>query len=75
MKKIAPFIITILVCGWISIYIGILFFASGEAGGIGRVFLGVIGIGMVGVVIAMIYTLIIRIKEIDKEDDDDLSKY
>ena len=65
MKKLPPIIITIIVSAYISIYIGIAFF-SNESDLIGRIFLGAMGVGAIGLLIAMIATLIIRLKEIYK---------
>jgi hypothetical protein len=43
--------------------------------GVVKLIMSVVGIGSLLMIGALIYTLVIRIKEIDKEDDDDLSKY
>lgn len=75
MKKLAPIIVTIVVSGYIIIYIGLFFFSSEEVEGFEKILLGALGVGAVIMLVLMIYTLIIRLKEIDKEDDDDLSKY
>lgn len=74
MKKLAPILISIIMIGYFSIYVS-LFFLIEEPSGIGVLFLvvfGLIGVGFIG---AIIYTLRSRLKEIDKEDPDDLSKY
>jgi len=74
MKKLAPIIVTILVSGYLCFYIAIAFFINDHTL-IGSIVVALLGVGSFGVLVAMIYTLIIRLKEIDKEDDDDISKY
>jgi len=74
MKRIAPIIVTILVLAYLSIYVGIAFFMKDEAF-VGKAVLAVMGIGSIAMMGAMIATLISRLKEISKEDKDDLSKY
>jgi len=74
MKRIAPIIVTILVLAYLSIYVSIAFFMKDEAF-VGKAVLAVMGIGSIAMMGAMIATLISRLKEINKEDKDDLSKY
>lgn len=74
MKKLPPIIVTIIFSAYICVYIGMALFTK-ESSFIGRLFLSAIGIGAVCMLAAMIVTLITRLKEIDKEDKDDLSKY
>lgn len=74
MKRIAPIIVTILILAYLSVYLGIALFVK-DSSVVGRVVLAIIGIGSVSMMGAMIATLISRLKEISKEDKDDLSKY
>jgi uncharacterized membrane protein len=74
MKKLAPIIITIFTVLYLGGYAYTLLFLVEDAG-VWRYIMGIIGLVVLGVLCAMIYTLFIRLKEIDKEDDDDLSKY
>lgn len=74
MKRIAPIIVTILILAYLSVYLGIALFVK-DSSVIGRVVLAIIGIASVSMMGAMIATLISRLKEISKEDKDDLSKY
>ena len=75
MKKIAPIIITIIVSCFIGLYAFITFGAGGGGPLPVRIILIAVGIGSVCLIGAMIYTLIHRLKEIDREEKDDLSKY
>ena len=74
MKKAAPIIITLIMAIYLSGYAYVLLFMT-KGMGLGRVVLGIIGLVVLGVLVALLYTLKERLKEIDKEDDDDLSKY
>lgn len=74
MKKLPPIIISIIAIGYFSIYIALFFFVD-ETEAMGKLFLiifGIVGVSLIG---GMIYTLFVRLKEIDKEEHDDLSKY
>lgn len=76
MKKIVPVIITIIVICYLMLYLllPLSLFGEGEP-----IFAKVLVIGMAaiaaGMIVAMISTLITRLKEINKEDEDDLSQY
>ncbi len=74
MKKVAPIIVTILTVLYLGGYAYALLFLT-DGMGVGRIIMGIVGLVILGVLCAMIYTLIVRLKEIDKEDEDDLSKY
>ncbi len=74
MKKAAPIIITLIMGIYLSGYAYALLFMT-KGMGLVRVVLGVAGLVVLGVLTALLYTLRERLKEIDKEDDDDLSKY
>lgn len=76
MKKIAPIIITVLIVLFVSLYLIGLFFTLPLADGPIAYFFILLGIFTVlGFIIAIIYTLIERIVEIKKENEDDLSQY
>ncbi len=75
MKKIAPILITLITVTYMGGYAYLLLFGLKEVTGVVRLFISIIGLLVLGVLMAMVYTLIIRLKEIDKEDHDDLSKY
>jgi pilus assembly protein TadC len=73
-KKIAPIIITVIAIGLVSLYLLGFFFALIFTESFALFF--ILGIFVIiGIMIAIIYTLVERLKEIDKEDKDDLSKY
>lgn len=74
MKRVAPIIVTILILAYLSTYLLVALFVKDNTL-IGKAVLGVIGIGSLSMMIAMIITLISRLKEISKEEKDDLSKY
>lgn len=72
MKKIAPIIITMMCsCYLLFVFIGILNTSGGE----GNFIFIVLSISLLSLLVALIYTLIKRLIEIDKENDDDISKY
>lgn len=75
MKKIAPIIITIFAVAYLGVSGYILLFVDSEDNWSVKLLLVIIGIVVFGILIAMIYTLRQRLKEIDKEEDDDFSKY
>lgn len=75
MKKLAPILITILTVIYLGAYAYLLIFIVGREAGPGGILFAVIGLAVLGVLIAMMFTLRQRLKEIDKEDKDDLSKY
>ncbi len=77
MRKAAPIIIVTIACVYLLAYLVILInpvFAN-EVPQLGKIILGMIALGMIAAILALIYTLKIRLKEIKEEDDDDLSKY
>jgi len=74
MKKAAPIIITAIMTIYLAAYAYVLLFMT-KGMGLGRLVLGLVGLIVLGVLVAVLYTLKERLKEIDKEDDDDLSKY
>ena len=75
MKKLAPIIITGIIVLYLGAYAFVLLVVLPEDMGNGKILLGLIGIIVLGVMVAMLYTLKERLKEIDKEKKDDLSKY
>ncbi len=77
MKKLAPIIVTIIVCAWIAVYTaGMIIAAKSETSLIGNILLFSVAIISGGTFFAMIWTLIIRLREINKEEkEDDISKY
>ena len=76
MRKLAPIIITIIVCAWITFYTGgILIVTKGETSIVANAILFFFAMFSFGVFIAMVWTLIIILREINKEDKDDISKY
>ncbi|MCK8058649.1 MULTISPECIES: hypothetical protein [unclassified Fusibacter] len=76
MKKAIPVIISIIMISYFTLYliIPLSVFGDGTAWIEKALVLLIPTIGL-GFIAAIIYTLIIRLKEIDKEDKDDLSKY
>lgn len=78
MKKLAPIVITAILIGYLAFYLWIPFsLTDGPEPWFGKIITAAVGAGAVGMMTAAVYTLIIRLKEIDKEekDKDDLSKY
>ncbi|MGL5257477.1 MAG: hypothetical protein ACRC76_10570 [Proteocatella sp.] len=76
MKKITPIIITIIVCFFITLYaFGFIMAALTESTLIIKIGAFALALIPIGIIIAMIFTLIERLKEIKEEDKDDLSKY
>lgn len=76
MKKIAPVIVTIIMVSYLAFYLWLPFGITQKAEPfMGKAVLVAIFAGAVGMIVAVVYTLILRLKEIDKEDDNDLSKY
>jgi uncharacterized membrane protein len=75
-RKIAPIVIVVLMSIYILGYVVVLITGMlSEVPTAVSILLGVLAIMMVIAVVALIYTLSERLKEIDKEDKDDLSKY
>jgi len=74
LKKIAPIIVILVVCigifAWSAAAFIISFFTEG--GSLIGLLLLIPGLCVIA---ALIVTLVTRIKEIDKEEKDDLSKY
>ncbi|HHV64568.1 MAG TPA: hypothetical protein GXX46_05790 [Peptococcaceae bacterium] len=75
-KMIAPIIVTVIVLFFLLFYLGVLVMSVGESLGTPIVaFLSLLIFITLGVMIAMVYILFQRLKEIKEEDTDDLSKY
>jgi hypothetical protein len=76
LKKLIPIVITVILISYLAIYLWLplSIFDKAEPFAV-KVFISALGAGAAGMIAAVIYTLIIRLKEIDKEDKDDLSKY
>lgn len=73
---IAPIIVTVIVLFFLLFYLGVLVMSVGESLGTPIVaFLSLLIFITLGVMIAMVYILFQRLKEIKEEDTDDLSKY
>ena len=70
-KMIAPIIITLIFVGYLAVYIYLLFFAAAVT----TPLLIVLAVPLAGLGVGMIWTLITRIREIDKGEEDDLSNY
>ncbi len=76
MKKLAPIIIVMVIGSGLLLYFASFIIASFLTPGWVTVILILSAVCVLGALIALIYTLISRLKEIDKEDErDDLSKY
>ena len=73
-KKIAPVIVAIVVSLLITLWAVSGLLGTATLDGFARMglFFLLAGIGAIGVLIAV---LVIRLKEIDQEDEDDLKKY
>lgn len=78
-KKIAPIIVTIIVGFFMLVYLGVILIASFSSKQkfdmYVYVILGLIATGILTSIIILIITLLKRLKEIEDEDNDDLSKY
>lgn len=76
MKKLVPVVITVILISYLAFYlwIPIQVFKTSEPF-IGKVIGSAVGAAAIGMIVAAIYTLVVRLREIDKEDKDDLSKY
>lgn len=75
-KKIAPIVIVALLSFYLIGYLGVIFLGIlSKAPIMVTVLLTVLAVAIAGALIALIYTLVTRLREIDKEDDDDLSNY
>ena len=70
-KMIAPVIITLIFVGYLAVYIYLLFFAAAVT----TPLLIMLAVPLAGLGVGMIWTLITRIREIDKGEEDDLSNY
>jgi hypothetical protein len=78
VKKLTPIVITVILVAYLAIYLWIPFNVNENPGPwFGKILWAAVGAGAAGMIVAAVYTLIIRLKEIDKEekDKDDLSKY
>ncbi|MGB5822728.1 MAG: hypothetical protein WBH44_01530 [Proteocatella sp.] len=76
MKRIIPIVLTILVCLFTSFYaFGLFFISLEESFFLAKLFTFMLALIPIGIIIAMVFTLIERLKEIKEEDEDDISKY
>lgn len=79
MKKIAPIVITAILIGYLAFYLWIPLniFKSAFEPFTAKLIGAAVGAGAIGMITAAVYTLVLRLKEIDKEekDKDDLSQY
>ena len=78
MKKLAPILITVILIGYLAFYLWLPFNLNlGHEPWPGKIIAAAVGAGALGMITAAVYTLVKRLKEIDKEekDHDDLSKY
>lgn len=78
-KKIAPIIVTIIVGFFMLVYLSVILIASFSSKQKFDMYvyaiLGLIATGILTSIIILIVTLMKRLKEIEEEDNDDLSKY
>lgn len=74
MKKVAPIIITVVIAIYLGAYAYVLIVMT-KGMGFARIILAFFGLVVLGILGALLITLRERLKEIDKEDDDDLSQY
>ncbi len=72
MKKAIPIFITILIALYLLVIFVFPFFDIVENISYIAYILPITGIALIG---ALVYVLVERLREIDKEKDDDLSKY
>lgn len=76
IKKIIPIIITIIICAFVSLYaFAFLIVAFENYLLYERLIALMLALIPIGIIIAMIFTLIERLKEIKEEDKNDISKY
>ncbi|PKM49794.1 MAG: hypothetical protein CVV02_14390 [Firmicutes bacterium HGW-Firmicutes-7] len=77
MKKFAPIIIVLIISNLLLLYLcSVIVLAIIGHNTILSIILGFVAICIISVIVAFIVTLRTRLKEIDKEDEeDDLSKY
>lgn len=77
MKKVAPIIIVLIISNILLFYLLSIIIVAVLANNIFlSVILGCFALAILGLIVAFIITLRSRLKEIDKEDEeDDLSKY
>lgn len=71
MKMIAPIVISVLFLGFLALYIYLVFFTAAMTTPV----LLVLAIPLAALGGAMVWTLVTRIREIDKGEEDDLSNY
>lgn len=70
MKYVAPILIVLILVGYlVTVLLGVI--ASPLDGGIGIV----VGLAVLALIGGLVAVLIQRIREIDKEEDDDISQY
>lgn len=76
MKKFIPIFIAVIFIAYVLLYVFIPLsvFGSNEPLMVKLIVLG-LAAGAIGLIVAMIFTLKSRLKEIKEEDQDDLSKY
>lgn len=76
IKKIIPILITIIICAFASLYAFAFLILAFEASLLTETLISLmLAIIPIGIIIAMIFTLIERLKEIKEEDKNDISKY
>ena len=77
MKRLAPLVIVVLIGGYLlSVFLVISFVFSVVEGILLKLVFGIVAIAVLSLALALLYTLIQRFKEIQKEEeDDDISKY
>lgn len=76
MKKVAPIIITLLLITYALLYLLVpIAVFKGDEPLLAKAFVLIIPAFALAFMGALIYTLFIRLKEIDREDKDDLSQY
>lgn len=76
MKKVVPIVITgVALCYLVGYALILRLGFQDEVPFSVKLFILLIGLTIVGIIGGLIATLFMRLKEIDKEDKDDLSKY
>lgn len=76
IKKIIPIVITIIICAFASLYaFAFLILAFENSLFLEKLITIMLALIPLGIIIAMIFTLIERLKEIKEEDKNDISKY
>jgi uncharacterized membrane protein len=76
VKKVAPVVIVIFICGYLVAYlIALMVGMMSGVPWVAKIGLFFGGFVIVSIITALIYTLVDRLREIEREDKDDLSKY